>query len=138
MSVSQLPSHTHTGTTSSNGSHNHTGTTDGNGSHNHSITDPGHAHYVQDAYFAENRGNGQNVYGTSAGTDYDNDYITRNINTGINYTGISVNSSGSHTHTFTTSTDTNHTHTFTTDSTGSGSSIDIRNKYIVINYIIRY
>jgi microcystin-dependent protein len=138
LSVSQLPSHTHTGTTSSNGSHSHTGTTDSSGSHNHAITDPGHRHSVEDAYFAENQGRHQNVFGTSAGTDNDNDYITRNINTGYSYTGISVNDSGSHTHTFTTGTASAHTHTFTTDSTGSGSSIDIRNKYVVINYIIRY
>ena len=138
LSVLQMPSHTHTGTTVSNGTHSHTGTTESSGSHNHGITDPGHTHSVVDAYFAENRGYGQNVFGTGSGTDYDNDYITRNINTGSSYTGISINSSGSHTHTFTSATAGSHTHTFTTDSTGSGNQIDIRNKYIVINYIIRY
>lgn len=71
-----------------------------------------------------------------------------NINSAT--TGISVNSNGSHAHTFTTGTNGSHghtfttdisgshTHTFTTDSTGSGNEIDIRNKYIVLNYIIRY
>jgi hypothetical protein len=53
-------------------------------------------------------------------------------------TGISVNSAGSHTHDFTTASSGSHAHTFTTGTTGSGSSIDIRNKYVVLNYIIRY
>jgi len=56
LSVAQLPSHTHTGTSASSGththtgttdisgSHTHTGTTDISGSHNHSINDPGHVH----------------------------------------------------------------------------------------------
>ena len=44
LSVSQLPSHTHSGTTDSNGTHTHTGTTDSDGIHSHSINDPGHVH----------------------------------------------------------------------------------------------
>jgi hypothetical protein len=56
-------------------SHSHTGTTDNVGLHSHTATDSGHNHSYTDAYFAENRGSGQNVYGTSAGTDGDNDYI---------------------------------------------------------------
>lgn len=138
LSVGQLPSHTHTGTTDASGSHSHTGTTDANGAHAHGITDPGHTHTVDDAYFAENRGLRQNYFGTSAGTDNDNDLYTRNINTGNSTTGISINSAGSHTHTFTTGSVGSHAHTFTTNATGSGSSIDIRNKYVVLNYIIRY
>jgi microcystin-dependent protein len=138
LSVGQLPSHTHAGTTDANGTHTHTGTTDAEGTHSHSVYDPGHTHSVQDAYFAENRGNGQNVYGTSAGTDSDNDYITRNINTGNSYTGVSIYSAGSHVHTFTSQNAGSHSHTFTTGSTGNGDSIDIRNKFIVMNYMIRY
>jgi microcystin-dependent protein len=38
LSASQLPSHTHNGTTAQNGSHNHTGTTDSAGTHTHTIT----------------------------------------------------------------------------------------------------
>jgi len=137
LSDSQLPSHNHTGTTDLSGSHSHNGTTNANGSHTHSITDPGHLHSVEDAYFSENRGLGQNMFGTRAGTDQDNDLYVRNINSGTSYTGISINSVESHTHGFTTGSSGNHTHTFTTNSTGSGSSIDIRNKFVVLNYIIR-
>jgi microcystin-dependent protein len=138
LSQSQLPSHTHTGTTVNNGSHSHTGTTDNAGSHTHGITDPGHVHYLQDAYFAENRGLGQNFFGTGSATDSDNSLYFRDTNTGYSTTGISINSEGSHSHTFTTGTAGSHTHTFTTDSTGNGNSIDIRNKFIILNYIIRY
>ena len=138
LSVGQLPSHTHTGTSDVSGSHSHTGTTDISGEHTHSITDTGHSHSVDDAYFSENHGLGQNYFGTSSGTDNDNDLYTRNINTGSSSTNISINSSGNHTHTFTTGNAGSHAHTFTTNATGSGSSIDIRNKYVVLNYIIRY
>jgi microcystin-dependent protein len=115
LSTSQIPSHTHTGTT------------DASGLHNHIASDSGHAHTYDDAYFAENYGGGSNNhFGTSSGTDYDNSYHYRSgtvTNTG--YANITVNNDGTH------------THAFTTTSTGSGASIDIRNKYIVLNYIIR-
>lgn len=117
LSVSQLPSHTHTGTTSNNGSHTH------------GVTDPGHNHSYVDAYFAEADGNAvqNNVFGTSASADNDNEYryrpdaITSNAST-----NISIQNSG------------DHNHTFTTQSTGNGTEIDIRNKFILLNYIIRY
>lgn len=109
LSVANLPAHSHTGTTNSNGFHTH------------SITDPGHTHSQttnQDDY---------NEWGGSPPSfadDAGNSVTWNNINSST--TGITINSGGAH------------THTFTTDSTGSGNSIDIRNKYIVLNYIIRY
>lgn len=119
LSENQLPSHNHTGTTASGG-----------GSHSHTVSDSGHRHTYLDAYFAENTSGGSNnVFGTSANTDYDNSYKYRNNGpiTDISYANISVNS-----------TNIDHTHTFTTNSTGGGNAIDIRNKFIVLNYIIRY
>jgi microcystin-dependent protein len=116
LSVNQLPSH------------DHSGTTDTSGTHNHTASDSGHTHSYADAYFAENAGlAGNNNYGTSAGTDWDNNFIYRSgavTNTG--YANITVNNNGSHTHTFTTGT------------TGSGSAINVLNPYIVLNYIIKY
>lgn len=109
LSTNQLPSHTHTGTTADSGSHSH------------SINDPGHAHTQvthQDDY---NEWSGNPP---SFADDNGSDVTWSNINS--NTTGITINSSG------------NHSHTFTTNSTGSGSAIDIRNKFIVMNYIIRY
>lgn len=109
LSTSQLPSH------------NHSGTTDNSGNHSHSVNDPGHAHSQwsrQDDY---------NEWGGSppSFTDDSGSAVTwYNINSST--TGISLNSDGTH------------NHTFTTGNTGSGSSIDIRNKFIILNYIIRY
>ena len=56
LTSSQLPAHSHTGTTNSSGAHSH------------SVTDPGHVHSHTDAYFAANTGSGtqNNVFGTSA------------------------------------------------------------------------
>ncbi len=114
LTTDHLPSHTHTGTTATSGAHTHT------------ATDSGHAHLYSDAYFAENMGGSQNIYGTSAGTDGDNDLIFRaNPTTNAGYANISVSSNG------------DHSHTFTTNSTGTGSSFNILNPYLVLNYIIK-
>lgn len=121
LTSSQLPSHSHTATVSDNGSHSHNGTTNITGNHTHT--------YV-DAYFAENYG-GASVYGTGSGTDYDNNYYYR--------PNPVTNSAGDHSHTLTIDTVDNHTHTVTINSTGvTEPSIDITNKYITLNYIIRY
>jgi microcystin-dependent protein len=116
LSTNQLPSHNHTGTTNTEGVHTHT------------ATDAGHNHSYNDAYFAENRNGGQNVYGTSSGTDYDNDYIYRNPEpiTSTGFANITVANNGEH------------THTFTTDSIGNNSSINIMNPFLVLNYLIKY
>jgi microcystin-dependent protein len=116
LTTGQMPSHTHSGTTNSEGLHNHT------------ASDSGHNHTYNDAYFAENQGGGaNNVYGTGASTDGDNSYIYRPTPTTSNgFSNITVANNGSH------------THTFTSGSSGNGESIDIRNKFIVLNYIIKY
>jgi microcystin-dependent protein len=109
-------------------SHNHTGTTDNAGSHGHTATDAGHNHTYDDAYFAENTGGGTNVFGTSAGTDSDNEFIYTSPapTTSNGYASISVSSNG------------DHSHTFTTNSTGNGDPINIMNPYLVLNYLIKY
>jgi len=115
LSVNQLPSHTHTGTTDSSGTHNHT------------ASDSGHTHTYADAYFAENLGSNQSIYGTGSETDTDNQYQYRpGAVTNTGYASISVGNDGAH------------THTFTTNSTGTGSSVNIQNPYVVFNYIIKY
>lgn len=115
LGVNQLPSHTHSGTTGDNGTHSHT------------ATDAGHQHNYQDAYFAENRGVGQNIYGTASSTDNDNDYIYRSPQpvTSTGYAAITIGNNGSH------------NHDFTTNSTGSGDSVNVLNPYLVLNYIIK-
>lgn len=111
MNVGNLPAHTHTGTTQNAGLHNH------------SINDPGHSHiqYTHQDDYNCGGGNppgfcGDGGYGTNVPWD----------NIGGSYTGITINNAG------------DHNHTFTTDATGSNNPIDIRNKFIVLQYIIRY
>lgn len=122
LTSDKLPSHSHTASSASAGDHSHTGTTNTTGSHTHSYLD---------AYFAENRGGGTNIYGTSSSTDYDNDYIYR--------PGAVTNANGDHSHTLTTSTEGAHTHSITVNATGtSNPTIDVTNTFITLNYIIRF
>ena len=139
LTTNQIPSHTHTGTSDSNGAHTHTGTSDSSGTHNHSASDSGHTHTYVDAYFAENNGGTINIFGAGSVTDDDNEYRYRpGAVTDTGYANITVNNNGSHNHTFTTGSNGSHNHTFTTGSTGSGESINIRNPYILLNYIIKH
>ena len=123
LTTNQLPSHSHSGTSDSNGSHSHTGTTDLNGSHihtNNSSTSLG--------LITANGNNTANNVDDSAGEP--NLYTSPQA--------LTINEAGSHTHEFTTASNGAHTHTFTTGSIGNGDSINIRNPYIVLNYIIKY
>jgi microcystin-dependent protein len=109
--------------------HSHTGTTLSDGSHTHTATDSGHTHTYSDAYFAENmEETGNNKYGTSSGTDWDNNFIYRTGPvTTTGYANITVANNGAHTHTFTTN-----------NSTGTGAPINVQNPYIALNYLIKY
>lgn len=96
LATTEIPSHTHTGTTDSDGSHGHTATTDSDGAHDHggaTGSDGSHTHS-----FSATSGAG----GTHT------------------HTGT-TDSGGSHTHTGTTDSDGAHTHTYsgTTDSGGA-------------------
>jgi len=114
LSSLQIPSHSHTGTTDADGVHNHTASIATSGSHNHTYND---------AYFAENTGGGTK-YGTSAGTDVDNNFIYRTAEGGYSTTPSDINTStnGTHTHSISIDNSNSHTHTFTTATTGSGQS----------------
>lgn len=113
---------THALTVAEMPSHDHSGSTNTNGSHTHSITDPGHAHTIwtrQDDY---NEGGGNPP--SFADDDGDNILTWNNINS--NTTGISINSGGSHSHAFTTGT------------TGSGDAHNIMQPFMVVRYLIKY
>ena len=96
-------------------SHNHAGTTSAAGAHNHSITDPGHAHsqytYNDDYNNSTTPGQSPPAWSTDAFPTFQNTKTWNNINTGS--TGISLAGA------------TNHTHSFTTSNTGSGNPFSI-------------
>lgn len=130
ITTGEMPSHSHMGTTDLSGAHTHTGTTDSQGSHQHNY---------QDAYFSENKGLNENVYGTSAGSDYDNDFIYRTA--GGSYSNspsdILTSYAGSHSHTLNINSSTTHQHTFTTNPTGSDNAMSLMQPYVVMHYIIK-
>ena len=85
LDPTQIPGHTHGGTTANSGAHSHT------------ITDPGHTHTqttINDD-FNSSAGNPPGFIGDSAGSR-----TWDNINSA--FTGISLGSNGAHSHTFTT------------------------------------
>lgn len=85
-------SKTTTLTTNELPAHTHTGTTDSDGAHTHSITDPGHTHALSNDEVVAS-GVGSTVANRDEGTGE---------TTGSSTTGISIVSGGAHTHTFTT------------------------------------
>ena len=119
LSVSQMPSHSHSGTTGGQDT-NHTHDagnlgTNNTGSHNHTVNNFG--------------GN----FGSSSGAQ-----TFRNDHTGTS--NAIIQNAGAHSHNVTGTTtgqSSNHAHSFNTNSQGSGSSIDIRPKYYALCYIIK-
>lgn len=85
LTASNLPAHTHSGTTTSNGAHTH------------AITDPGHTH-TQTTINDDFNNSGENPPGFTA--DSAGSRTWNNINSST--TGITIQSNGAHTHTFTT------------------------------------
>lgn len=76
LTVSQLPSHTHTGTT------------DVQGSHTHPLSDPGHSHTVPSSPGLGQGAGGANSVQQAAGI----------VSTSSSFTNISMAASGSHSH----------------------------------------
>lgn len=128
ISASQMPLHSHTGTTgdqSQSHTHTYSASTTTDGAHTHGVSDPGHVHST---FYASNSGYGAGGSGTVVASPYTG-------NTAAAATGISVTSAGSaHQHTFGgTTADQNqgHTHSFTTGGAG-GSQEYIQPYYALI------
>jgi collagen type VII alpha len=102
-------------------SHSHTGTTDSNGAHTHSITDPGHTHNQINGFDDLNN---SNTVGQAGPGDGNSNIVTGHATTSST-TGITINSGGAH------------THTFTTNTTGSGTAFSVMNPYLSLYYIIK-
>jgi hypothetical protein len=116
LSVSQLPSHTHTGTTGGESAdHTHGGTTAAAGGHSHTYGYHANVLSVDDVY----PGSG----GSGAWR---------------NETTTTTSAVGDHGHAFTTAgASADHTHTFSTSATGLGSPIDSRPAFYKLAFIIK-
>jgi microcystin-dependent protein len=101
LSLGEMPLHTHTGVTASNGVHFHTGITASNGDHFHTGTTDG-------AGGAGSQGLAAAAGGNQVGED-----------AGTHSHTFTTSTTGAHTHTFTTNNEGQHAHTFTTNSTGN-------------------
>jgi microcystin-dependent protein len=112
---------THTLTTSEMPSHSHTGTTASVGDHIHGVSDPGHAH-SQTTINDDFNNSGASPPGFSS--DSAGSRTWNNINSAT--TGISINSAGAH------------THTFTTDLSGGGTAHNNMQPFVVLRYLIKY
>lgn len=116
LTSSEIPSHTHTGTTDANGLHAHTGTTNLTGAHSHTVNNTVQKTGVNTPGSLDNDGNEIDTVNTSTTT------------TSIN---------GDHSHTISTTTEGSHTHTFTTASTGGGLSHNNMPPFYVLAYIMK-
>lgn len=95
LSVNELPSHNHTGSTGSTGSHTHTVTTESAGAHYHTL-DREYVYYSGSGWSRE-----------SSGSSY-------------SYASGYTNTTGAHTHSLTIASSGSHSHTVTIDSIGGG------------------
>lgn len=110
LTTDELPSHTHTGSTASEGAHTHTATTSSNGSHTHNTG-------YRVVYYP-------NADGKGAVKKGDGTTFTDGV--------IATTSAGAHTHTLTTSSNGAHTHTVTVATAGSGNSFSIMPPYLSV------
>lgn len=143
LAATNLPTHTHSGTTSSDGAHTHTfsGTTPDGGSHSHTGTTDGdaHTHTVANRTIVPGGTAGNFFESWSSGGSTSRTHTTSSDSHTHTFT---IGASGTHSHTYsgtTSGASTNHTHTFTTGG-GSGlnaTPVENRQPYLVVNYIIK-
>ena len=118
LTTTELPSHTHSGTTGgASADHTHSGTTSTDGSHTHDLYKKG---------------------GAGASNAFELTALSIGGATQAAQSGLSA-SSGSHSHTMTTGgMSADHSHSFTTGATGSGGAFSNVPPGIVFNTIIKY
>ncbi len=121
LATSELPAHSHTGSTASAGSHSHTGSATSAGGHTHTTN----ISFSPDVdYFGNNvsiLNNGQNGAGSVAGQS----------------TNFTSSTSGAHSHTLSINSVAAHTHTVTVSNTGGGGAHENRPPYYALAYIMK-
>lgn len=151
LTTNQMPSHNHSGNTSTDGNHNHSASTGTAGEHGHNSSignsSPGtnsaeshtHGFTAVRGRFDGGRASGtittRQADAPSGGSTGNAGAHSHTVNSHSH--SISITPTGNHTHSVSVSNNGNHSHSFTTSSTGSGEAHNNVQPYITLNYIIR-
>ena len=119
LSTSQIPAHSHSGSTGSAGGHTHSGSTSAAGAHTHELSKLN-----------------TTGYGT-AKTNPTQYNVTREGADGGPYAAITLTSAPNHTHGISINAVASHTHTVSVGNTGGGSSHENRPPYYALAYIMK-
>jgi microcystin-dependent protein len=137
LTIAEMPNHTHTGTTNTDGAHQHTGSTTTDGTHHHtgSTDNDGtgnHAHTVTvNAGTSVTAGGGFNPLQTGVGT------VINTNTTGAHVHNFTTTDNGAHFHNFDTGVSGAHAHNFTTAGQGGGGAHTVLPPTIILAKIIR-
>ena len=141
QTVTEMPSHSHSGSTGSAGSHSHSASTDSAGWHSHSGTTDWAGSHTHDATINSNGSStGGNSGLASSSMSYGSGYYNATIKTksaGSHTHSFSTNGTGSHSHTVSIGDAGAHTHTVSIGSTGSGQAMSILNPYYALYIWVR-
>ena len=119
LSTSQIPAHSHSGSTGSAGGHTHSGSTSAAGAHTHELSKLN-----------------TTGYGT-AKTNPTQYNVTRQGLDGGPYAAITLTSAPDHTHGLSINAVASHTHTVSVGNTGGGASHENRPPYYALAYIMK-
>jgi hypothetical protein len=152
LSISNMPGHTHTGTTVSAGDHTHTGTATGTSgtdsvahTHTYSGTTAGqsntHTHSYSDAQIASTALIGSGASFGSPNVDASRTTGVNSVDHSHTYSGTTNVESNDHTHSINATLSMNttgaHTHTFTTSSQGGGALVNNLGRSILVTWFIK-
>ena len=142
QTVTEMPSHSHSGSTGSAGSHSHSASTDSAGWHSHSGTTDWAGSHTHKATIKSNGSSvgGNNGLASSSGGygDYTGGKATITTESAGSHThSFSTNGTGSHSHSVSIGDAGAHTHTVSIGSTGSGQAMSILNPYYALYIWVR-
>lgn len=137
LSESQIPAHSHSGSTASAGDHSHSGSTSSAGSHSHTgstDTQGNHTHLLG-RFSGDSNINTQSSRYALATTNNIGPDSTQAA--GSHSHNISTNSAGDHSHTVSIASAGSHTHSVTVGNTGGGQAHENRPPYYALAFIMR-